>query len=952
MISILKSVALLLLMLCVQFTYAATIKGHIKDAKNNEDIIGAIICDKSNASIGAATDFDGNYSIKNIPIGKYALVVRYIGYTEQIKHIDITNENETYMLDFSIEPDTVAEEIVITGLHSYGAESDTTARKAEQNADNVINVVSAQTIQLLPDITVANVLQRVSGVSIERSSNGDGRYAIVRGMDPRYNYTLVNGIKIPSPDNKNRYVPLDLFPSDMLERLEVIKALTPSMEGDAIGGAVNLVMKSAPYKPVCNINLGTGYSQLFFDRGYSKYNANAIQRKSPGEIHGQDYQASPSDFNYSNFSYKNVKAPLNGIAGLTLSKRFFKNKLGVVLAGSYQNTFRGSNSIFYNPNTQPLPGNVPTFDDIYIRQYSTQQTRGGIHNKIDYKINNNHKISLYSVYMQMDELQTRHTIDTALSISRTGTGTGNVYLLNRSRFQKQSIYNSTLQGEHIIASTFKINWSAVYSLAKSNVPDWSETSTTQNASRGANGVQVITPQTLGYLTRRWQSNSDEDKTGYLNLTWAPKKLDNVKMPSGMFGLLGALIQLNKINHVEFSVGGLYRHKARTNDYTEYKLTPKSSGGIIPPFDGNFTPDKYFFISNEASQGSPINPNTYVCTENILAYYGQLKFLMFNKLQVLGGVRIENTLQQFETVMPQSFLGKSGSIIYSDMLPSVHLKYMINAKQNLRFSYFQSISRPSFFEIIPYNIQGEYYTEAGNPYLKHTRATNFDLRYEIFPKALDQILIGVFYKNIVNPIEIAYVKNGTSGSMLQPQNFGVATNYGFEFVLTKYFGKIGISSNYTYTNSSITTNKAYYYRDINNQLTTSTVKQTRPLQGQSKHIANVSLLYKNASKGLDIQLAYVYTGRRIVQLSPYNNLDYWQRGMSQLDFSFEQKIKKKFSVYAKINNILNAPLIVEIIQPNPYRSGPNILADQTRDDRILVQKEYYGQNYLIGIRYKF
>ena len=104
----------------------------------------------------------------------------------------------------------------------------------------------------MPDVTLGNTIQRVSGVTIQRTSTGEGRYAIVRGMDQRYNNTLVNGIKIPSPDDKYRFVPLDIFPSELLERLEVIKALTPSMEGDAIGGSVNLVMKNAP-RQVCFI---------------------------------------------------------------------------------------------------------------------------------------------------------------------------------------------------------------------------------------------------------------------------------------------------------------------------------------------------------------------------------------------------------------------------------------------------------------------------------------------------------------------------------------------------------------------------------------------------------------------------------------------------------------------------------------------------------------------------
>ena len=127
---------------------------------------------------------------------------------------------------------------------------------------NVVNVMSAKAIELSPDITVANVIQRMSGVTIERNSSGEGQYAILRGMDKRYNYTLVNGVKIPSPDNKNRFVPLDIFPSEMLDRLEVTKSLTANLEGDGIGGAVNLVMKDAPSERQFTVNLSTGYNAM------------------------------------------------------------------------------------------------------------------------------------------------------------------------------------------------------------------------------------------------------------------------------------------------------------------------------------------------------------------------------------------------------------------------------------------------------------------------------------------------------------------------------------------------------------------------------------------------------------------------------------------------------------------------------------------------------------------
>jgi len=280
-------------------------------------------------------------------------------------------------------------------------------------------------------------------------------------------------------------------------------------------------------------------------------------------------------------------------------------------------------------------------------------------------------------------------------------------------------------------------------------------------------------------------------------------------------------------------------------------------------------------------------------------------------------------------------------------------------QNLRASYFESLSRPSFFEIVPYSILGDIYTESGNPYLKPTIAHNFDLRYELFGKGLDQLLIGGFYKKLVNPIEIAYVRTTTSGNELLPENFGTATNFGFEFVGTKYFTAInalkhfGVNANYTYTHSAITTTKLNYYIDPStNTAATNTVNQTRPLQGQSAHVANLSLLYNNPKLGFETQLAYVYTGRRINQVSPYYELDYWQKATNQLDFSIEKRFARKFSVYAKVGNILNTPLELELMRPNTFQTGKTALPDQNSANYIVVQKEYYKQTYLVGVRYKF
>lgn len=325
-----------------------------------------------------------------------------------------------------------------------------------------------------------------------------------------------------------------------------------------------------------------------------------------------------------------------------------------------------------------------------------------------------------------------------------------------------------------------------------------------------------------------------------------------------------------------------------------------------------------------------------------------------KLQVLGGVRVEHTDQHYNTVMDSTFDKRYGRIWYTDILPSIHLKYELNARQNIRLSYFRSLSRPGFFEVTPYNHQDEYYNQKGSPDLKHTTADNLDFRYEYFPTSTDQILAGVFYRRIYDPVEYGLPTRAQphEAVALMPYNFGDATNYGFEAVYTKYIGKFGINLNYTYTRSSITTSKSYrFFNTASNADTTKTLNQTRPLQGQANNVGNMALLYKNGKLGLDIQLAFVYTGERIIQVSPYYNLDVWQRPYNQFDFSLEQRIAKRLFLYAKINNLTNSKTKVIIKQPYIKDGTPGQLSGQDDYKNIFVQSDIYKRSFLFGLRFK-
>ena len=219
----------------IQTIHAGTIKGTVISEDDNAGLPGAKVYLRS-TRLACLTDGSGNFILKGIPSGNYTLVVEYIGYGSYEKNFSISpkDTDEIFSEKIILKPSSKEmNTITVTGV--AGKETETAARLREKNADNIVSVLSAQAIEKSPDITVANALQRVSGVSLSRTPEGDGHYAILRGMNKRYNNTLINGMKIASPDPKARFIPLDIIPADLLQRIEVVKSVTPDMEGDAIG---------------------------------------------------------------------------------------------------------------------------------------------------------------------------------------------------------------------------------------------------------------------------------------------------------------------------------------------------------------------------------------------------------------------------------------------------------------------------------------------------------------------------------------------------------------------------------------------------------------------------------------------------------------------------------------------------------------------------------------------
>ncbi|WP_410505041.1 TonB-dependent receptor domain-containing protein [Hymenobacter sp. BRD67] len=740
---------------------SATLRGTVTDAATGEVLIGATVVVPATGQ-GVATGLNGTFQLRSLAPGVVLVQARSLGFEPQTLSVTLL-PGAAQTLDFRLAVSgQELKAVTVTG--QADRESDASVRRSEQRADNVLNIISAKAIELSPDIQVGNVVQRASGVSIVRNSGGDGQYAIIRGIDPRYNYTLVNGVKIPSPDPKNRYAPLDIFPAELLERLEVVKALTPNMEGDAIGGALNLVMKSAPDHLVVAATAAGGYSDLFAQRPYAGFSSSGLAQQSPGETHPAGYVAQPSDFSNKSLNYSSLKAPVNSLFGLTLGNRTRDGKLGLLVAGSLQNTYRGSDRLYYHPLGGPKPEPLPntfTFDEIQRIEFSTLQNRLGLHAKLDYAPNARNRIGLYSLWTRLDDAQHRHLVSNDL-----GTG-GDVPTTERSRFQRQQLWAETLQGDHDLGARLHFNWSAVYGRATYATPDLTTIGTVR--ATAANTQQGTFVQSNGHL---WQRSLDQDLAGYANLSY------------------------HATETFDLAVGGLLRNKDRSNFYDYYDLTAATTGTGTNNRQPLTTYDQAQFVFASGYDGQPktTDGNNYTANERIAAGYAQGKLLLVEHLQVLGGVRVENTNQRYDSQAPPTVVGRSGTISYLDVLPSLHFKYLLSEHQNLRLSYFKSISRPALFELVPasssYNGDVDI-SQIGNPLLKHTQAHNLDLRFEHYGPANSQLLAGVFYKQIQNAIEFGFLQVSNNTFYYAPINpAGTATNFGAELQFNKYIRNWG------------------------------------------------------------------------------------------------------------------------------------------------------------------
>ena len=902
----------LLVTCCRGFGQLAMVKGKVEARPGKEKLAGAMVsCSNAAHHYAMSSEADGEFKFKNIPYGTYDLVIDFVGYRPDTLHLQVASPKPGELKIFLVRNESSLADVNVFGKITQQEEAG--ARQKEQRNNNIVNVISARAMEHSPDINAANVLQRMSGLTIQRNGGGDEAYAVIRGLDPRYSNTLINGVKISSPDEKSRFVPLSIVPSDLLGSIEVHKSLTPDMEGDAIGGTVNMVMKDAPENKLFKVVGSLGYSALFFNRKFDNFSRTDIRRKSLFEQNGASCTARPQDFSRSNLDFKPIQPLPTAIVALTAGKRFWHRKLGILFSETFQNQYYGSSSVF-NQAAVNIHTAAPTYSDYAAREFSTQQLNTGAVMHLDYRISDKNVLTFTNVVLYSFLAQARTMVDTAIlggNGGRTVPGTGPVSTDYYSVTSRQLVENAKLEGRHLLSQHFLLDWSGVFSDAFKRSPDFAGIAVnkkidTLHTTPDGHGPYsfVSTPDYFDNISRTWQHNADKDLQGMANLSYR-------KALSGHISL-------------ELKGGGLYRHKTRFNIQDAYELQPTtSSSGVKQVYTG--IRDAQWTVYN--SHGTyDYDKNNYMLFEDITAIYGQLK-LVFPVIELIGGARQEHTRQGYtlNTFYPTGINGITKE--YTDLLPSAMIKVKANEQTNIRLSYFKSIARPNYYDLVPANIQSisSATVTTGNPQLRHSVADNYDLRYEWYPGQEQQWFAGVFYKRIKDPIESAYV-NGTT---YQPQNFGTATVYGAELQFTQYFGRVGFTGNYTYLNSSIRSVKSFI--DLSQNIAKDSL-QKRTLQGQTNHTLNLSLVYRNDRSKWFVQLAYQYIGQTLALVYPLYGYDYYRQPQSLLALSAETPLRnKRFILFGKFNNLLNSHTRQKINQ-------------------LLVVDEITQFNFSIGLRF--
>ncbi|MEZ4775918.1 MAG: TonB-dependent receptor [Bacteroidia bacterium] len=685
---------------------------------------------------GVLTNQSGQYNLRNIPSGSYQLSITYIGYRTEIVPVEVQAGQDT-KVDIGMTVEGLLLDEVVISAQLLGQ---TKAINQQLNSDALVNVVSSDKIKELPDVNAAEAIGRLPGISVNRTG-GEASQVVVRGLSPELTSVTINGVRVPSTSATDRSVNLSMISPELLSSIEVYKSPTADMDGDAIGGIVNLGVFRAMDE-----------TQIIA-RAYGGYNGLSDQ-------------------------FSNYKASING------SSRFFNKKFGVIAKANIEKINRSSESASsswdsnFGDDQWPLTGTTIQ-DNINFLQ------RIGGNLQLDYQYKSGYVVAQAFFSQRNSDLQQLANV-----YSNAATVTHNP----RHSESATSTLQTLLSGKQKV-SLFEIDWV----LARSQTVDDNPYDVGM-VFQQFDGINLTgffyTPDEM--LAQR---NFNYDKAWLQRYTFEPSKTSqtnytgsvDIKMDFNLGKKIGGFLK----------VGGKYRYddRIREQDFMQqpwYYLDANVRAKAVSNWPGTLvqggSTGDHIMLSNffEGDDRLPIWGNTYFIaplinmqtvddwhtyqqgelllqydqehqrydlTETVKAGYAMAKIKYGNWLSIIPGVRYEYSDNRYHGYISSLDVnGAAGSIRdttsyqqYGELLPSVHIKIKPLKWFDVRMSAVKTLARPNYNMILPRArldvTNGRLFR--GNPQLKYAEAWNYDASVSLFSGKWGLLTLGGFYKHFDN-----------------------------------------------------------------------------------------------------------------------------------------------------------------------------------------------------------
>ena len=902
-----RTLILLLLIIPLNYIFSqSVITGKVVDGEFNDFLPFANIVLQSNQGEfidGTSTDFEGSYTI-DVVAGTYILEFSFVGYdTKRITDV-IVGQNEEFILNTTLLPASNSlDEVIVTTTAKNNTEA--SVLLIQKRAVNLIDGLSAQSIQKTGDSDLASAIKRIPGVSVQ-----DGKFVYVRGLGDRYSKTLLGGLEVPGLDPDKNTLQLDIFPTNLLDNILINKSASADLNSDFTGGIVDVILKdfsvlpeysfsiSGSYNPDMNLNdnfIGNendAFNFLGFDNGYFDNPLSSKQEIPFPETFNigqsvltrfltQKLEATMDASRFQSF--------LNYSVGATASNQFNLSdtkSIGYIASLSLKRDYEYYES-FFNGTVEKENINKP------LEPYSEQVGEFG-------QVKN---LGSALLGISLKTTNSKYKLNLlAIKSGESGAIKGNYkeFIENPYNgdasiltYTDRNILSLPFSSQHIFnGGNSSLDIKIAPSIARVYDKDFKKTV----FEIAPNGNKLISPNTTQNPTRLWRSLREDVISSKIQYN-----LD----------LKGEKIQ----GKIKF--GSSFTYKQRDFETDDYRIAYRGLSSVLGG-DANNILAPNFIYDLDTNQGSYIKgdfqrTNQYESSGQTFAGFISSELILSDKWKSTIGLRFENYLVKYTGENIEAIKFNNEKLIDTkDLYPSLNIIRTINDDKNLRISYSKTTARPTFKEISAAQIYDPI-TEryfVGNPDVNPTYINNFDLRYESYSEGNQIFAISTFFKQFNDPIEVTAL-DANQPSVFIVRNNKEATVYGVELELRKDIlnnekRKLSLNLNTSIIESEQRmSDEEFKGRVISNP--DKEISNTRELQGQSPYLVNLGLVYNLFTKDLELGSYFNVQGKTLEIVGIGNLPDVYTYPFQNLNFNLSKTfgVNQNQSINIQAENILNS-----------------------------------------------